>query len=321
MRRGRRQFLQGAAAAGTFWLAGRERVGRAQTTARGTDSRIEVLLGERLGRIAPEIYGHFVEHLGGVVYDGIWVGEDSRVANVQRRAQGAGGAASPDQAIGDPLAGRLLCRPVRLARRHRPAWSAAPAARTSGLGPGVAEGREQGGAAGLRAEPFRDRGVRALLPAGGCAALHRGQPAQPDRPGLLAVGRVLQLPGGHDHPRRPARARRRARAAGRQVLGSGQRVVGLRRELQPRGVRGGVPAFRGLGPALQGRAACSSARGRTAATSTGRAASSRSGGDAGRSGAGRSIIIRGTRAGGAPPTGTRASPTRCASTTSSTTSC
>ena len=33
-------------------------------------------------RIAPEIYGHFVEHLGGVVYDGIWVGEDSEVPNV-----------------------------------------------------------------------------------------------------------------------------------------------------------------------------------------------------------------------------------------------
>ena len=35
-----------------------------------------------MGTIAPEIYGHFVEHLGAVVYDGIWVGEDSRVPNV-----------------------------------------------------------------------------------------------------------------------------------------------------------------------------------------------------------------------------------------------
>ena len=31
---------------------------------------------------SPEIYGHFVEHLGGVVYDGIWVGEGSRVPNI-----------------------------------------------------------------------------------------------------------------------------------------------------------------------------------------------------------------------------------------------
>src|SRR6267154_4860223 len=47
-----------------------------------TDSRIEVLLDEPLGTIAPEIYGHFTEHLGGVIYDGIWVGRDSKVPNV-----------------------------------------------------------------------------------------------------------------------------------------------------------------------------------------------------------------------------------------------
>ncbi len=45
------------------------------------DSRIEVLLGERIGRIAPEIHGHFTEHVGGVIYDGIWVGENSKIAN------------------------------------------------------------------------------------------------------------------------------------------------------------------------------------------------------------------------------------------------
>ncbi|MEZ5356067.1 MAG: alpha-L-arabinofuranosidase C-terminal domain-containing protein [Bryobacteraceae bacterium] len=44
-------------------------------------SRIELLLDEPIGRIAPEIYGHFVEHLGGVVYDGIWVGEGSSIPN------------------------------------------------------------------------------------------------------------------------------------------------------------------------------------------------------------------------------------------------
>jgi alpha-L-arabinofuranosidase len=48
-----------------------------------TDSRIEILLDEPLGVISPNVYGHFVEHLGGVVYDGIWVGEDSRVPNVK----------------------------------------------------------------------------------------------------------------------------------------------------------------------------------------------------------------------------------------------
>ena len=46
------------------------------------DARIEVLFDEPLGTISPNVYGHFTENLGGVVYDGIWVGEDSKVPNV-----------------------------------------------------------------------------------------------------------------------------------------------------------------------------------------------------------------------------------------------
>jgi alpha-N-arabinofuranosidase len=32
--------------------------------------------------INPHIYGHFIEHLGGVIYDGVWVGRGSRIPNV-----------------------------------------------------------------------------------------------------------------------------------------------------------------------------------------------------------------------------------------------
>jgi alpha-N-arabinofuranosidase len=35
-----------------------------------------------LGTISANIYGHFTENLGGVIYDGIWLGEDSKVANI-----------------------------------------------------------------------------------------------------------------------------------------------------------------------------------------------------------------------------------------------
>ena len=42
---------------------------------------IEVLLEEPIGTISPDLYGHFTEHIGGVIYDGIWVGEDSRIPN------------------------------------------------------------------------------------------------------------------------------------------------------------------------------------------------------------------------------------------------
>jgi alpha-N-arabinofuranosidase len=49
--------------------------------ARAADARIEVLAGEIIGTISPNIYGHFTEHIGGVVYDGIWVGEGSKIPN------------------------------------------------------------------------------------------------------------------------------------------------------------------------------------------------------------------------------------------------
>ena len=49
--------------------------------ASASDSRIEILPNESLGTISPNIYGHFTEHLGGVIYDGIWVGPKSKVPN------------------------------------------------------------------------------------------------------------------------------------------------------------------------------------------------------------------------------------------------
>ena len=36
----------------------------------------------RIGRIKPEHYSHFIEHLGECVYDGIWVGTGSSIPNV-----------------------------------------------------------------------------------------------------------------------------------------------------------------------------------------------------------------------------------------------
>ncbi len=45
------------------------------------EARIEILPDEQLGTISPNIYGHFTEHLGGCIYDGIWVGENSKIPN------------------------------------------------------------------------------------------------------------------------------------------------------------------------------------------------------------------------------------------------
>jgi alpha-N-arabinofuranosidase len=75
----RREFLGEAMAFSAAAIALRAH-GFAQS-ARAADSRIEILLSEEIGTINPNLYGHFVEHLGGVVYDGIWVGENSKVPN------------------------------------------------------------------------------------------------------------------------------------------------------------------------------------------------------------------------------------------------
>lgn len=69
----RRGFLQLALTGAAVALAPR--------TARAADARIDVLVDEVIGPITADLYGHFVEHLGGVVYDGIWVGEGSKIPN------------------------------------------------------------------------------------------------------------------------------------------------------------------------------------------------------------------------------------------------
>jgi alpha-L-arabinofuranosidase len=53
----------------------------APRASRAADARIDVLLEEPIGPVTADLYGHFIEHLGGVVYDGVWVGRDSRIAN------------------------------------------------------------------------------------------------------------------------------------------------------------------------------------------------------------------------------------------------
>jgi len=72
----RREFLQ-LLGAGAAALAATARTVRAASTKPG----IDVLLDEPIGVISPDLYGHFTEHIGGVIYDGIWVGEKSKVRN------------------------------------------------------------------------------------------------------------------------------------------------------------------------------------------------------------------------------------------------
>src|SRR5215831_4710628 len=71
----RRQFLQRTAVSTAALLVPRH------SSAASSERSIEVLLEEPIGTISPDLHGHFTEHIGGVIYDGIWVGEDSKIAN------------------------------------------------------------------------------------------------------------------------------------------------------------------------------------------------------------------------------------------------
>ena len=72
----RRQFLRNSAISGAFLaLSG------AKVFANSADARIDVFVDEPQGAISPNLYGHFTEHIGGVIYDGVWVGLNSKIPN------------------------------------------------------------------------------------------------------------------------------------------------------------------------------------------------------------------------------------------------
>jgi alpha-N-arabinofuranosidase len=73
----RRNFLKAAAASTTAALVFAKHPALSQQA----DSHIEILIDEPIATIAPEIYGHFTEHIGSVIYDGIYVGENSKIPN------------------------------------------------------------------------------------------------------------------------------------------------------------------------------------------------------------------------------------------------
>src|ERR1700722_4266049 len=79
---GRREFLQKTLAGAGLVLASKVCSPFSWAESSGAESRIEVLIDEPLGTISPNLYGHFAENLSGVIYDGIWVGPNSKVPNV-----------------------------------------------------------------------------------------------------------------------------------------------------------------------------------------------------------------------------------------------
>jgi len=72
----RREFLKAGTLASAAALFSRQ-----YSLAATSDTHVEILLDEPIATVAPGIFGHFIEHLGGVIYDGVWVGEASKIPN------------------------------------------------------------------------------------------------------------------------------------------------------------------------------------------------------------------------------------------------
>src|ERR1700722_6812723 len=79
---GRREFLRNGLVGAGCVFAAKASFPFAWSESKSVDSRIEVLTGEPLGIISPNLYGHFTENLSGVIYDGVWVGTNSKVPNI-----------------------------------------------------------------------------------------------------------------------------------------------------------------------------------------------------------------------------------------------
>ena len=78
----RREFVRSTAGASAGLIAGAR-------LALAADAQVEIGVDKLGAEISPHLYGQFIEHLGGVIYDGIWVGKNSKIANVGGFASGS----------------------------------------------------------------------------------------------------------------------------------------------------------------------------------------------------------------------------------------
>ena len=194
---------------------------------RAPEHTVTVLLDEPIGTIRPGVYSQFAEHIGGVIYDGIWVGPESKIPNIDGIRRDTDRARPAARAGRRALAGRLLRRQLPLARRHRTRGNA-----TSPLRPL---------ARGDRVQPVRHPRIHALLPALRRRAVFRRQRRHRHRPRSSSSGSSTATPRPA-RPRWPTSARTTAtRAVRRALLGRRQRELGLRRQIHPGGLLPRVP--------------------------------------------------------------------------------
>ena len=198
----RRDFLKAAAASTAATLV----LGRRAAFSQMAGSHIEILLDEPIGTIAPEIYGHFTEHLGTVIYGGIYVGEDSKIPNEhglrsalieKMHAIKAPVVRWPGGCFADSYDWRDGIGPRERRPRRTNFWTDAypDSVRNKNI-PQVFE-----------PNTFGTSGLRAFLQAMRRGTLYRGQCAQSAGAGIRPLGGILQFTTRFDYTGGDARRR------------------------------------------------------------------------------------------------------------------
>ena len=82
-------------------------------------AKLVIDANRKLSKINKEIQGQFSEHLGRCIYEGLYVGEDSDIPNVNGMRTDVVEALKEMKIPGTALAGRMLCRRISLDGRYR----------------------------------------------------------------------------------------------------------------------------------------------------------------------------------------------------------
>ena len=73
-------------------------------------AKLVIDANRKLSKINKEIQGQFSEHLGRCIYEGLYVGENSDIPNVNGMRTDVVEALEKYQSSGTALAGRMFCR-------------------------------------------------------------------------------------------------------------------------------------------------------------------------------------------------------------------
>lgn len=179
-------------------------------------AQLTVSAGQSKGTIRRQLFGHFSEHLGRCIYDGLYVGEDSKIRNVN------GMRADAVEAL----------RNVKIPVLRWPGGCFADEYHwRDGIGP--KEGRKRmvntnwGGV--VEDNSFGTHEFMGAVPPAGLRAVHQRQSGQRHRAGNERVGGIPdQRQRFHRGP--DALANGPAGAMDGEILGRGQRKLGLWRQ-------------------------------------------------------------------------------------------